>query len=113
MVSTSKEGVEKAQVAGATFSNETREEIQNSTLVELSSLNFGLVGQELTAELFMDIAFSSPYVGLVNPQNGPCWTSFASHHNTGYQSTHQTQVRQRHFNDDASRDIVAYLEYKT
>jgi hypothetical protein len=43
---------------------------------------------------------------------GPCWTSFASHHNTGYQSTHQTQVRQRPFNDDASRDVVAYLEYK-
>jgi hypothetical protein len=33
----------------------------------LSSLNFGLVGQEQTAELFMDIAFSSPYVGLVHP----------------------------------------------
>jgi hypothetical protein len=97
MASTSEEDVEKARVAGETVSNETREEIRNTTLVQLSGLNFGLVGKELAAELFMDIAFSSPYVGLVHPQNAPCWTSFASHHNTGYQSTHQTRARQRPF----------------
>jgi hypothetical protein len=48
MVSTSKEGVEKAQVAGATFSNETREE----------SLDIQLFSSEMLGlTVFLDLKY--------------------------------------------------------
>ena len=112
MASTSEEDVEKARVAGTTVSNETREEIRNTTLVELSGLNFGLVGQELAAELFMDIAFSSPYVGLVHPRNGSLLDQFCISPQYWLSINTSNLGKAETLYDDVFEDIVAYLEYK-
>lgn len=112
MASTSEEDVEKARVAGATVSNETREEIHNKTLVELSHLNFGLVGQKLTAELFMDMAFSSPYVGLVHPRTGSLLDQFCLSPQYWLSINTPDKGKAERLYDAASSDIVAYLENK-
>jgi hypothetical protein len=84
-------------------------------IIELSHLEFCQYGKELAADLFMDIAKSSPYVGLKSEGgdhkdsllyrfcNVPMY--WLSINTTDYKEAEKLF-------DSAGQDIVAYLEYK-
>jgi hypothetical protein len=84
-------------------------------IIELSHLEFCQYGKELAADLFMDIAKSSPYVGLKSEGgdhkdsllyrfcNVPMY--WLSINTTDYKEAEKLFV-------SAGQDIVAYLEYK-
>ena len=115
MASTSEEEAGKAQLAYASIPLRDKEMAHKQAIIELSHLEFSQYGKELAADLFMDIAKSSPYVGLKREGgdhkdsllyrfcNVPMY--WLSINTTDYKEAEKLFV-------SAGQDIVAYLEYK-
>jgi hypothetical protein len=114
MASTSEEEAGKAQLAYASIPLRDKEMACKQAIIELLHLEFSQYGKELAADLFMDIAKSSPYVGvkrggdhkdslLYRFCNVPMY--WLSINTTDYKEAEKLFV-------SAGQDIVAYLEYK-
>jgi len=116
MASVSDDDVRKAHVAFAAVTNEAKEEVLRQTRIEIEHLDFCKIGDDLVVDLFMEMAASSPYVGLVGEpprikdrtllwQFCNCPGYWLAINTTDY---HQAKT----LFDTAHQNVVGYLETK-
>jgi len=115
MASSTEEDARKASAAFALIPGEVKEQACAQTLVELSHIVICQIGKELAANLFMDMAKSSPYVGLTSTSSGFQGSLLETFCNCpGYWlaiNTRDYQLAESIYAESGG-NIVAYLEYK-
>jgi hypothetical protein len=115
MASTSEEDARKADLAFEAIPLRAKEMAREQAITELLHLEFCQHGKELAADLFMDMAKSSPYVGLKSDGGDHKDTLLYRFCNVPmyWLSINKTDYKEAEkLFDSAGKDIVAYLECK-